>query len=544
MISSLSHTTFSNGNSNDPGWVGAREIALIFILGLVIRFFACQYTFIVNPDGVYYIHQARAIYYGEWNSLTSCSIGFLSNYPFFIAGAYAIFHDWIVAAKSVSLFFGSITLIPLYFLFRRFFDNNISTLGVLIFAVIPVFVGISADVVRGPICWFFLALGLYFFIKSGDKNYRLPLLLSCLSFLMASWARIEAMLFIFVTCAYLLAVPQEKRIKKLAIFTMPFALILALVLCGALFFDASLVDTIRLSEVGNKFSAPFIEYEILRSNLSELMAQPLAGSVPHFLHKARHLIWLIALGTLVKYMIRAYFYLPFILFLLGLGGIWRCLKEDRRALYLSLIASSVFILLYVHVVQMWMMFDRFWPIFMLPSFIIVGFGMEKAALFLKSRFHLKQSTVLAILCFLILTVALPKNLKPREEDKVVFKEIGELIAHREGNEKVTKIVKSLRTPNWTAFYANLEYEGAPCPMTNFGLEATAFEETVFKNYGEIVRHLRQNGVRYFLWEERAWPKGGFDFLTTKDQKDFKELRTWSHPDTGKLILFSLGLARK
>ena len=76
-------------------------------------------------------------------------------------------------------------------------------------------------------------------------------------------------------------------------------------------------------------------------------------------------------------------------------------------------------------------------------------------------------------------------------------------------------------------------------MTNFGLEATAFEETVFKSYGELVRHLRQNGVRYFLWEERAWPKGGFDFLTTKDQKDFKELGTWGHPDTGKMILFSL-----
>jgi len=539
MIPSLSHTIFYNGSSNDPGWVGAREIALVFILGLVIRCFACQYTFIVNPDGVYYIHQARAIYYGGWDSLTSCSIGFLSNYPFFIAGAFTIFHDWIVAAKSVSLFFGSITLIPLYFLFRRFFDKNISILGVLVFAVLPVFVGISADVVRGPICWFFLALGLYFFIKADDRNYRLPLLLSCLSFLMASWARIEALLFIFVTCAYLLAVSQEKRIKKLAIFTMPFALILTFVLCGALFFDASLVDTIRLSEVGNKFSAPLIEYEILRSNLSELMTQPLTGSVPHFLHKARHLVWLIALGTLVKYMISAYFYLPFIIFILGLGGVWQRIREDRRVLYLALIATSAFVLLYVHVLQKWMMFHRFWAIFMLPSFIILGFGMEKVTLFLKSRFHLKKSTALALLCFLILAVALPKNLKPSEEDKVVFKEIGELIAHREGNENMTKVVKSLRTPNWTPFYANLEYEGAPCPMTNFGLEATIFEEIVFKNYDNFVRRLRDEGVKYFLWEERAWPKGGFDFLTTKDQKDFKELGTWSHPDTGKLILFSL-----
>jgi len=39
MIPSLSHTTFSTGNYNDPGWLGTREIVLVFILGLVIRFF-------------------------------------------------------------------------------------------------------------------------------------------------------------------------------------------------------------------------------------------------------------------------------------------------------------------------------------------------------------------------------------------------------------------------------------------------------------------------------------------------------------------------
>ena len=544
MIPSLSHTTFSNGSSNDPEGVGTREIVLIFILGLVIRLFACQYTFIVNPDGAYYIHQARAIYYGEWDSLTSCSIGFLSNYPFFIAGVYAIFHDWIVAAKSVSLFFGSITLIPLYFLFRRFFDKNISALSTLVFALIPVFVGISADVVRGPICWFFLTLGLYFFVKVTDKTYRLPLLLCCLSYLMASWARIEAILFVFITCLYLLAVPQSKKIEKFAFFGMPLAAILLIVLCGIIFYDVPLAHTLRLDEIGDKFAEPYIKYEILRSNLSELITQPLTAGVPHFLHKARHLIWLIALGTLVKYMISAYFYLPFIIFILGLRGIWQRIREDWRILYLSLIAFSVFILLYLHVIQTWMMFNRFWTIFMLACFLAIGFGLEKSAIFIRSRFHLKQSIALAILCFLILAVTLPKNLKPREKDKLVFKEIGEFILAREGSEKVTKIVKSLRTPNWTTFYANLEYEGAPCPMTNFGLQATAFEEMVFKNYGEFLRHMRQNGVRYFLWEERAWPKDGFNFLAARNRQDLKELGNWSHPDTGKLILFSLGLAQK
>jgi len=539
VLPSFFRAIFTNGNPNDPGRVGTGGIVLIFILGLVIRLFACQHIFVVNPDGVYYIHQARAIYYGEWNSLTSCHLSFLSNYPFFIAGAYAIFHHWVVAAKFVSVFFGSITLIPLYFLCRRFFDRDISTLTTLVFALLPVFVARSADVVRGPICWFFLAVGLYFFIKSDEKDYRIPLLLSCLSFLIASWARIESVLFVLVSPIYLLAVPQEKRIKKLVFFTLPLIGALVLVFFGVIFLNKPLEHTLRLDELVDKLSAPIIAYGTLRSDLAELMIQPLAGVMPHFLHKARHLVWLVALGTVVKYMIRAYFYLFFIIFVLGLGGVWHRLKEDRRILYLSLIALSAFILLFLHVVQKWMMFDRFCAIFMIPAFMVVGFGLQKTVLLINTRFQVKNSIVLLILCLLILSCSLPKNLKSKEADKIVYKEIGEVIAQREGNSKEIKIVKSLRTPDWTPFYANLNYEGAPCPKTDFGIESTRFDEIVFRDYEGFLGYLKKNGITYFLWEERAWPKGGFDFLSRKDPADFKEIGAWSHPDTGRMVLFKV-----
>ncbi|MBW1838262.1 MAG: hypothetical protein JRI99_15305 [Deltaproteobacteria bacterium] len=49
-----------------------------------------------------YIYQAKAIFYGEWENLKTCILPYISNYPFFIAGVFAIFRDWIVAARSVS----------------------------------------------------------------------------------------------------------------------------------------------------------------------------------------------------------------------------------------------------------------------------------------------------------------------------------------------------------------------------------------------------------------------------------------------------------
>ena len=93
---------------------------------------------------------------------------------------------------------------------KRFFDDRISTLGTLIFALIPFFVSRSVDVVRGPVYWFFLVLGLYFLVVHIDKGKRLFLFLSSMSFLMAVWARIEAVLFIIVSCFYLLVVEKEK----------------------------------------------------------------------------------------------------------------------------------------------------------------------------------------------------------------------------------------------------------------------------------------------------------------------------------------------
>ena len=92
-----------------------RLAILVIALGFVIRLFCFQYTYIISPDGVLYIHQARAIYYGLSDSLISVSRNFLSNYPVFVAGAYTIFRDWVIAAKVFSLFLGTLTLFALYF---------------------------------------------------------------------------------------------------------------------------------------------------------------------------------------------------------------------------------------------------------------------------------------------------------------------------------------------------------------------------------------------------------------------------------------------
>jgi hypothetical protein len=185
----------------------------------------------------------------------------------------------------------------------------------------------------------------------------------------------------------------------------------------------------------------------------------------------------------------------------------------------------------MHVLQTWMMFDRFLAIFIIPSFIFVGFGLEKIIHFLRSKFNLRAHIALPIICLLILAFALPKNLKPRETDKIVFKDIGELIAMREGSAHKTTVASSIP---WISFYANLKYKGALCPT-----EYTDLERLAGDSYEKFLRNLKQDGIRYFLWEERRWPQERFDFIKRLNLKDFMELGRWSHPDTGLLILFQV-----
>lgn len=544
VVPSFFRTAPRSSSPDTPDCVGKSGFILIFLLGFVIRLAACQNAHIINPDGVYYIHQARAIYYGEWNGLTSCALSFVSMYPFFIAGGYALIHDWATAAQWISCVFGSLTLIPLHLLCRRFFNRDISFLTLLVFALIPVFVAGSANVVRGPLCWFFLALGLYFFVVSNERNSRLFLTLSCLAFIAASWARIESAVLVAVSLIYLLVVPQEERFKKTACFALPLILILSVVFFTGILLDRPLIHMLRLNEIVDKLSGPMVAYETLRDGLRELMRQPLDGVMPHFLHKARNMVWLVALGTLVRYMLRAYFYFFFIFFLLGLGDVSRRLREDPRISYLSFLFLSAFLLLYMHVIQTWMMFDRFWAIFMLPGFVVVGFGVQKGVLLLNTRCRLKISTALLLVSFLILACTLPKDLQPRETDKVVYREIGSFIAEMEGNDKEIRILKSLRTPNWIPFYANINYEGVSCPKIDFGMDEALFEERVFKDYDTLIRYLGEGEIDYFLWEEKAWPEGTFNLSATQHLKDLETIRAWHHPDMGKMVLYKVVLTHK
>lgn len=507
---------------------------VVFMVGFFLRWHAVLSTYVINPDGVLYIHQARAIFFGQLDKMTPCGTGFLSNYSVLIAGAYFIFHDWILAAQAVSLLFGSMTLIPVYLLSRRFFDSPISAGVMLIFAVIPVFVSRSADVVRGPVYWFFMAFGLYAFIRHTGKKGYIFLLLANLSFLMAGWARIEAILLLILTACYLLGFQRENRIKKVLIFLLPTILIAIFYISIKSRFNLPATTLLRSNEIILKATQPIRQYQQLRENLATLATGNRDGLTEYFLPEVRNLVWLVAIGTLLNRALEAFFYPLLLIFIIGFFRLGKQVRNDPRLFYFLLLGAGGCLLLLAHILQYWLIYYRFMAIIIYPGAVFFGFGLERIVRFITSRFHLKAAVAYSIIALLILVTTLPKNLAPRREDKQVFKQIGEYVASKEGNRKEIAVLASMDSIRWFSFYANLDYPGAACPQpyNNFNI-------IVGDNYPGFIQRLKQRQIQYFLWEEKHWPTKQFKFFKKPYRRHFKEIGRWFHRDTGKMILFKV-----
>lgn len=524
--------TFEKGG---PGGISAKAW-LVILIGLGLRLWVCLHTVIVNPDGALYIHQAMALYFRNWNSLKTCVPPFVSSYPVLIAGGYYLIHDWILSARLVSLFFGTALLVPLYLMLKEWVREDSALLCLLVFAVTPVLVSNSAELVRDPICWFFLCTGTFAVIRQATTPSPWLLLFSSLCFLAATWARIEAVLFMAVTLGYLCFQNNRKAVNIL-FFLSPFLAIAFFSIAGLLTSGLSFNDLHRGHEIAGKFIEPIRQYQKMAQSLKDLAWSSPNPFMEFFLPEARNLIWLIALGTLLNRFLEAFFY-PFVVFyVLGLSGIHKKIRSDSRLLYLAILTVSGLALLYMHTLQTWMLYYRFFGIVMISSAIFCAFGLERLLETLPRRLSVQPVTVFFAIFFLIIGVSLPKNLKSPDPDKSVFIRIGETVFQNtpaSGASSGVRIATSRHTQIWISFYANIHLPGTlPCP-----LDLTNCWESYPDDPDQFKDRIRQNNINFVLWEEKHWPFHSFTLSDPAVFKSYKELGRWYHRDTGKMILYA------
>lgn len=488
-------------------------LALILLIGFLMRLYAFKYTYIINNDGIVYIESAKAILSGDWKFLKECYGIVHGLYPFFISLFYKFFGDWDVAAKSVSLLFGVLSIIPFYLILRQFFSNTIAIIATLAFALNPYFVRYSIDVLRDQMFWFFLLFGVFFFVaayNSKEKDYFL--IFSSISFLIAALARIEILVYFAASIIYILF-SKSGKVKRFALFLLPI-FVLSIIISANLLFrpDLNLWNDYfksRLSSYGllTAFYDVNIMYELISNVFQKL---------PDFFK--------VLIDKLLKIT-----YLPFLpVLFIGIYNLKNELKRNRNFIYFLFLAVLSVLALCLFYLKMGLLQSRYAVIVIFPLFVFMGSGIERIIVFFKQK-GLQEKAVIWGICFYIIAFTLPSNLEHKRTDKLIYKKIGEYIALKEENMKV----KVMGPDNRIMFYANLLAPTSECTV-QFG----DYEQFQKMEYQQFFNFLKENRVKYFVIEDKLWT-ADYDFLATAKHEHFKEISRWEDAHREKLVLFEI-----
>lgn len=527
----------SKKKPSEPSLNTPAALTLIILAAAAIRLYALQNTTIINPDGPLYIHQAKAIAGGEWKAAL-CALPFLSNVSVFISLFHLFLEDWLIAARAVSFFFGTLSVVPLYGLFRQFFSRDESLAAAAILIFLPTWVYNSIDGVRDPVCWCFSLYGLYWLTQGVREQRRLLLFLACISFLLAAWARIEALWYVAATFIFLpLLIKQFRCATTLFWFHAPVLLAGASILTlDSLTQGPSLLTMSRLDDLYQTIANGVPQYAALKNTLTLIRQNEHELLITSFLSEARNLAWLIGLGTLGNRLCEALTY-PFTLIaLLGIKPFLRRQQDYRLALLFALLAAGALALLYIRTLQTWIMEYRYLMLAIMPGTLFFCNGLSIVADWFAQRVKFRRGIILAILVILLVFITLPRYSKPRGTAELAFKEIGLYLAAHHSPDDEIRIATSSSTVRLIRFYANLDRPNISCPERPEHL----YTGLTANSLAELIKNLRERQIDYLLWEENNAPIGWHTLLGEGEKEGkLQELGRWHNHQTGMMVLYQV-----
>ncbi len=113
----------------------------------------------ICPDGVLYISLAEALNEGRFSQ--AFEIMNLNIYPVVLAVLNRLGLSWEMGGTIWGILISCLVVPPLFGWVRRQFDDTVAMMACLLYAVQPVFIQWSPEIIRDPTFWFFFALSLY-----------------------------------------------------------------------------------------------------------------------------------------------------------------------------------------------------------------------------------------------------------------------------------------------------------------------------------------------------------------------------------------------
>ncbi len=113
----------------------------------------------ICPDGVLYIGLAKALNEGRLHQ--AFEIMNLNIYPVVLMFLNRLGLSWEMGGMIWGILISCLVVLPLFGWVRRQFDDTVALTACLLYAVQPVFIQWSPEIIRDPTFWLFFTLSLY-----------------------------------------------------------------------------------------------------------------------------------------------------------------------------------------------------------------------------------------------------------------------------------------------------------------------------------------------------------------------------------------------
>lgn len=504
----------------------------VILLSLSTKLWIYHRSPLINPDGALYLWQAKQIMAKGLSGFVDSASFLPSPYPLFITFTNFFFNDLIFSARILSVILATLTVIPILLLALRLGTFDTAILTSMLFAILPDTSGSTGLVVRDIACWFFLSWALYFTIISFSKNeatYHLSF--ASFFYFVASLLRVDSAIFTIVSALFICFL-KRNRLKGCFYFLLPIVLLIIMVLIVELLLGLNIKRTLPLEK-------PIVIFQNLASGYTHLyreikaLASELSFGVPKkFLTEVPNFIWLLVPLMILKSFVRTLMYF-FTIFIIP-GLIASIKKRSLLANYSIILSLVIYLAVVCNFFIAGVTESRHLILILLAMLPIVVSSMESIMVFLRNALKLSRQNTFFLLSSFILLCGFLSNLRFSEEDKLVFREIGEKIKIESAQKDPKILAFSTETISLSYFYAT------------FDTEITEnFKATDGRDLGDICKYavflerIKQYNIDYVIWDEKHWKHNCFDFMAKIEESGFKILGSWHHKSTGKIFLIKV-----
>ena len=233
-------------------------LCIIFLVALIIRFYYVPYGLPITLDGFvgYFLYALDISILKDFPNYSPSQ----SGWGEFLSLFFMNFHsdnliDYMNLQRTISVILSGVTVIPIYFICKKFFNSNYSLLGALIFAFDPRIINNSTLGITEPLYILAITLGLLLFLNTNKK-----IIYSSFAFIACATITRPEGQFWFVAFSLIYFLRFRKNRKDLALFLIClgiFLLVLSPIVmnriecCG----DDGIVGRI-ISEISNYDNSP------------------------------------------------------------------------------------------------------------------------------------------------------------------------------------------------------------------------------------------------------------------------------------------------